>query len=660
MHILLTQPFLFPLFFQNLTGYQLDPTHKETFFDELSRLYRVFPSDVYIKSSTPPPSSVAAHRVVLAAGNRILKELILSSSEKIDDTLDLSSFNERTLLAGLKMFYVAGLPVPVTLAGELLHLCKYLRLEDLSIQLETFMEQHLNAETAAYYYKSATLLEMPELKNDSLETILGQFNHVFLFEGFLTLTQEELVVILSDDRLSTGNQHDDIVFDAIIKWLEENNINEFNAQICHLFDCVRYDFVSHSYLKDNVLSNRFMKYFPQRTYATNAIKYQISNIRSTACIPKSPRTGLTSCVMLMVSKSNELLVYKTRGAQKRWQRILQLPLWCDAESMYNVVDGGVIVSGGLYKKSCLFYDSMKKDSVQFPNMSISSGKHGAAYYNGFLFVVGGSSAGLFECLDIAERVWVSLPPIPDVYLLQHPLVVACQTHVYVIGGTNKDGIISSTLYVYDIKQASWMQHDNIPIPCDATTAGATIIDEKVCVIANRTETIVSIPSSQINSYQEYKDGQVGYDLKRNEELQRPARNPVRVGQLINQLNEYKEKEECKANVPMCEGRLIGHLNDKHNVERIFINIMLLDMVNNKWEVLAEADTQLPNAQHIMQYQPINFNGKAAILVGTAELMSYDIEEKKWKSVHALPNVPKSIKNPSRGKVARFLCAQFSA
>ena len=653
-----------------MSGQQKDDTYADAFFTELSKLYQTFPSDLTVKCLVPPtppgvlasvPPTTPAHRVILSAGSLVIHHL-LCDGEKIPDMLALTDYKERTLKAAFKLFYSGGLPVPPTLAGYLLQFCKYLKLDNSSAQLEAFMEQHLDTETAVFYYKTAKELGLAEMENNALETILGQFNKVFFFEGFLTLTQDDLIVILSDDRLSTGDQHDDLVFDAVVKWLEGNNVNEFSAEICQLFDCVRFDFVSHSYLKDKILCHRFMKYFPQRTYATNAIKYQISNIRSTACLPKPPRTGLTFSALVVVSESNELLVYKTKDAQKRWQRILKLPLWCDAESVYSVVEGGIIVSGGLYKKSCLFYDSKNKDDIQFPNMNVAKGKHGAAYHKGLLFVVGGTKEG-FECLDMGDRVWVSLSPIPGVSTLHHPVVVANETHVYVIGGISPQGVQSS-LYVYDIKQGMWIQHADVPQPCDATCAGASIVGGKVCVIINRTETIMPTPTSPklVNGDTSMDNTSTDEDVKGTPKVDLPPKSPIRVGKVVDQLNEQqreKQNEEPKAKIPMCEGRLIGHLDDKKNVEKVTLRVSFLDMITNKWEAIDECDTQLTDDEARVTYQPMTFNGEATILVG-CNLMTFNVEEKQWKSVHTIPKLPNSVIGGAGGKVARLLCAQFSA
>ena len=575
--------------------------------------------------------SVGAHKVVLAAANSVLNDKV-SQLNKNQDSVEIGNYSE-TILNDLTVFlYSASLTVVPVRAGYLLRVFKQLEITSIASQLEPFMWENLDEETCVPYYIAAKDLEIEDLKLAALELILGKFNRVSLFEGFLSLSRSDLIEILSDDRLSTGDNHDNIVFDAVVRWLEGNNIPESDACICQLFDCVRFDFVSHDYLKSKVLCHKYMKRTPQKTYAENAVKYQINNIRLNSCIPKQPRKGLTFSALILCSDDNELLVYKTRDTQKRWQVITALPRWYDMQSSISILPDGIFITGGVYKKSCHFYDTRSKDNMSFPNMVFARGLHGSTYSNGKVFAVGGNNE-VFEFLDLDDRVWERYPDLPVV--ITCPIVAATETHVYVIGGRSKDLKLQNSLYVFDIKQESWLQQQDVPMYCDSSMGGVTVIDGKLQLLLN-------------------------YKIEEEEEPKPVPPLTPKKGQDKNK-DDIKwvhkiedEKRNNKVETPMCEGRVICYLNDKQKVQDIQLRLFELDTITNFWSEVQGVN--LPD-ETVMSFQPIFYKDQTCILVGR-DLKTFNRENSEWKTVHSLPALPKRVNTAKRGLVSPLLCAQF--
>ena len=180
--------------------------------------------------------------------------------------------------------------------------------------------------------------------------------------------------------------------------------------------------------------------------------------------------------------------YVSKDSNNECVKMMNIPEWVDGCSAVASHRERVVIVGGLNNgagdKRALLLDMTDNIKVtQLPDLPGPRWGTGVVLSDNDVYVVGGDNnrgcVSSVYYLSLGSDAWQTKKSMP--HAVRDPLVIQHQQCIYVLGGKKYSGIQSSVSQ-YNIKDDTWKQCSDMPVACDSDEAGVVVHDGRIKVI----------------------------------------------------------------------------------------------------------------------------------------------------------------------------------
>ena len=201
-----------------------------------------------------------AHRQVLSEASPFFQKLLNSDMrESKEGIVRLEMFSKSVIAATLEFIYTGNVKIlTLEIAEGLIVIAHYLFLTKLmSLAMGVAVNlQTLNTTNCFSSYHFAEIYQCEELLSQARQFILENFTTVAKTEEFWNLSNKEVEMWISSDEINVNAE--DEVFKIILAWIDRDK-SEREKYFAELFRQVRLAYVTHDYLRSDVVTNDLVK-----------------------------------------------------------------------------------------------------------------------------------------------------------------------------------------------------------------------------------------------------------------------------------------------------------------------------------------------------------------------------------------------------------------
>ncbi|ELU04204.1 hypothetical protein CAPTEDRAFT_207879 [Capitella teleta] len=225
-------------------------SHMKTF---MACLHKMKENDVMtdVTLKLPDGSSVSCHKIVLMASSPFF-EVMFESEFKESTTQDipLDFADAVTIKTLVEFFYSGEIDVCDDNVQTLVAASEFLCMKDLKDHCDAFMATRVDTSNCIELRRFGKKFNLMRLSSAAREFILLNFKDVVkCFSDFPTLTENELIEVVSSDELNAENE--DLVFSAVVRWVN-HDADERKEAFSRVAPLIRFPFCTHETLNDAI------------------------------------------------------------------------------------------------------------------------------------------------------------------------------------------------------------------------------------------------------------------------------------------------------------------------------------------------------------------------------------------------------------------------
>ncbi|ELU07260.1 hypothetical protein CAPTEDRAFT_45905, partial [Capitella teleta] len=207
-------------------------------------------TDVTLK--LPDGSSVSCHKIVLMASSPFFKTMFQSGlKESTTPVIPLDFTDAVTVKTLVEFFYSGEIDVTEDNVQALAVASEFLCMKDLKDYCDAFMATRVDTSNCIELSRFGKNFNLVKLTSAALKLTLLNFKDVVKrFSEFSTLTEDELIEVVSSDELNAGSEN--IVFSAVVRWVN-HNAEERKEAFSRVAPLLRFPFCTQGTL-NNVVS----------------------------------------------------------------------------------------------------------------------------------------------------------------------------------------------------------------------------------------------------------------------------------------------------------------------------------------------------------------------------------------------------------------------
>ncbi|ELU02939.1 hypothetical protein CAPTEDRAFT_63102, partial [Capitella teleta] len=438
------------------------------------------------------------HRLVLMAASPFFETMFRSElKESKQGEIDFDFLNAEIAGKVVDYFYSGEIDINSVNVSDLLEASEYLCLDDLKRHLCDFMATKVDSTNCIELYRVSHKYGLDKLEPICFAYIVSAFHDVFSspvsFEG---LSEEEVVKVVSDDRLTAQNE--DVVFHFVVRWVNAD-LDKRKDIFPKVASFVRFPYCSqeclhqmtreplminstcmdflHEGLSLDVGSKRIELHSKQNARSVPRLGYDatvphlmqisvdIHSIRGQICIDESSHTWeWKHCFRAgNPSRQGELEVFFSPKAI-HWREVNS----CQSRN-----------KSGQKSLSCWSMDTQQITKLPWVEPQIPDST--LMFVHEKIFSFGGTKNGqtceMVESFDPTRRRWNAEPPM--IHAVSKPIGVHFDARVYILGGTDADG---PTIFTqeFDPVLSTWRLRSSMPAVCQF--GAAVSLNDKVFVV----------------------------------------------------------------------------------------------------------------------------------------------------------------------------------
>ncbi|ELU00046.1 hypothetical protein CAPTEDRAFT_106756, partial [Capitella teleta] len=194
--------------------------HLRTFMRSLRRMREnEAMTDVTLK--LPDESTIACHKLILMAASSFFESMFQSGlKESIDNYVKLEFTDSDTIRALVEYIYSGEIEVNKENVQTLVAASEFLFLEDLKANCDDYLATLIQSSNHQDLRDFGQKFNLKKLLSSTHEFYLSHFQEMIETPSFTNLTEEELVALVSDDRLNAKSE--DMVFESVVQWVKED------------------------------------------------------------------------------------------------------------------------------------------------------------------------------------------------------------------------------------------------------------------------------------------------------------------------------------------------------------------------------------------------------------------------------------------------------
>lgn len=181
----------------------------------------------------------AAHRSVLSAGSQYFRALFttqLNVQENEDHLVELKEITSHALTEVLQYVFTGKAKLNSSNAKEVVVASDYLMIEGLKSRASLFLEESLSVGNCLALESFASQYNCESLKHAATSFSRKNFVAVAKSSDFLSLNEEKLFELLSDDKLNIPREEE--VYNAAVRWIKYDLASR-ESSLPDLLKCLR-------------------------------------------------------------------------------------------------------------------------------------------------------------------------------------------------------------------------------------------------------------------------------------------------------------------------------------------------------------------------------------------------------------------------------------
>ena len=443
-----------------------------------------------------------AHRNKLSKVCPFFSKLLESDmSENREGIIRLEEISSAVMEDVLQFIYTGSVGVTQENSKDLIVAANYLLIPGLKKLCGRFLERQMSKSNSISTFYFAEMYQCDELITNTRKFIHANFKSVAEMDEFLDLEAKEVERWISSDEISVEVEAD--VFKIVLKWIEQNK-SERKAWFEQLFRHVRLDSLSRDFLLDVVTNDLVGENVNCLKLISDAVK-----LTGEGDLPQSPRKGLetraivacggkyTFCYLpekdkwmrladglsernhltKMLSYRDQLYAISSDGKAERYDPVVNS--WCTLDfgpwyTKVAVVGGemyAIVVSSSQQKSTIKRYHFERcswetvlssHEGCRLKSCVVAAGNH--------LYVCGGSIKNgdyvtKAERFDIVERKWEEITNMRQKRV--DSFGVATEGKIFLAGGRQpggRFGVWLQTCEMYNISTNEWQIIGSLNVP----------------------------------------------------------------------------------------------------------------------------------------------------------------------------------------------------
>lgn len=436
-------------------------------------------------------ASFPSHRNVLSANSEFFKALFANDmKEKAENTVHMEEFEPHVMEQLLTYMYGGGINIKKDNALDLAIGADFLFLTELKQTACEFLISDLSSDNCLFLLYMAEKYNVRELRDSSQKHILENYVSVAASSGFVTLTVEQLLAIVSSDDLVAREEK---IFESVVKWTK-NSLETRKKHFSSLFSHIRLVYLARCYLITTVQEEDLVKGDESCLRLVNAAKDFFSSPKgsvhgsSDQCL--RPRACQTAILMVGGWQESRDITASSNVFVPSIKQMFQVSPMLTPRKNHGIAihEGLVYVVGGTTKtgsvtRSAELYDPRTNTWSSVLSMRREVAGVGVAVVGDLLYAAGGHDAkgrpqNLVQRYSPKINKWEIVAPM-NASRTRHCVVGS--THLYVFGGYSSDEDIPlMSAERYDHLSGSWVEI--APMKRRRSDACAVTVQSKIFVI----------------------------------------------------------------------------------------------------------------------------------------------------------------------------------
>uniref|UniRef100_X2BA01 BTB domain-containing protein n=1 Tax=Capitella teleta TaxID=283909 RepID=X2BA01_CAPTE len=205
----------------------------------------------------PDQSAIPCHKVVLMAASPFFETMFQSGlKEGAEQNIKLDFADSDIIKALVEFFYSGNIELTAGNIKEIVAGSEFLCCKHLKAHCEEYLVDTVGLSNCIDYYRCGQVFNLKLLIKTAFDFILFKFREFREISDFDKLTEDELVEVVSCDRLNAENE--DVVFEAVVHWVnaDPDAREEVFPRIAPL---IRFPFCSQKALTDKICRNPLLQ-----------------------------------------------------------------------------------------------------------------------------------------------------------------------------------------------------------------------------------------------------------------------------------------------------------------------------------------------------------------------------------------------------------------
>lgn len=427
-----------------------------------------------------------SHRIIFSrkhCANVLINLIFVGFKESKQNSVEIKGLKGDAFRLVLEYIYTGNDVVSNDNVNDILLASSMLQISNLQELCQKFLDKNLSIENCIGYWRLSCLHEMKEYQPEFWQFLIKKFPTVVDCMEYLTLTTEELEMIIQDDDLNTPSE--EFVCDMVMKWFKANE----NVDVEGLSRILEY--LKFELMDDKFVRNLKLKYpeFEQNGSISRMIERKLLLKLDDQALDSSYRKEEIICMVGTRSRmpdpsKTEVQCYSYQD--KKQFHLAPLPTEPGPCFAVCTLGNDIYISGGYNQDSLILHFNAKENSWD-QHKCIVEGRWGHAMlaYNGYVYLIGGTTKAMdtlssIEKFDPKTNLCTKIGHLEEA--VSSVAVAVKGSKIYAFGGKRQDRQPSTLIQTFDINEGIADIVGEVPTAVKGDVGKAVSIGDDIYIV----------------------------------------------------------------------------------------------------------------------------------------------------------------------------------